>query len=98
MPKISKDKRDKISEHILYYLFSISPDSKFTSDIAKEIARDEEFTKSLLNDLKKNSLVICIDKNPLGIKYEKRQRWMISSKAYSVYQSYQSRNSKINTF
>ena len=48
MPRISQQKKDKISEQILHYLFTISPEAKFVSDIGKEVARDEEFVKSLL--------------------------------------------------
>jgi len=85
MPKISKEKIDKIKEHILHHLFEISPQSKFTSDIAKEIARDEEFTKSLMLALKEKKLVSEINKNPNGADYTKRQRWSLSSEAYSAY-------------
>jgi predicted transcriptional regulator with HTH domain len=45
--KISEQKIEKISEQILAMLYSISPKSLFTSHIAKEIARDEEFRKIL---------------------------------------------------
>lgn len=89
MPSISKSKKDKISEQILHYLFSISPESRFTSQISAEMARDEEFTKSLLLDLEKKGLIARIDKNKEGIDYSKRQRWRISSKAFSAYSSAQ---------
>ena len=48
MPRISESKKKKISEQILSYLFLISPKQVFTSNIAKELARDEEFIKKLL--------------------------------------------------
>ena len=89
MPKISKQKKDKIAEQILHYLFTISPESKFTSEIANEIARDEEFTKTLLLDLKEKSLVIEINKNPEGKSYAKRQRWRLSDKVYEAYKQHQ---------
>ena len=54
--KISEEKREKISEQILLVLYSKNPVPLFTSNIAKEIARDEEFVKSLLFDLKKKNL------------------------------------------
>jgi len=85
MPTISQKKRDKISEQILHYLFTTSPESKFTSQIAEEIARDEEFTKTLLNDLSKKELLSIITKNPQGTQYIRRQRWRLSSKAYEAY-------------
>ena len=45
--KISIQKREKISEQILAYLYSISPRPSFTSHIAEELARDEEFIKGV---------------------------------------------------
>ena len=89
MPKISQQKKDKISEQILHYLFLISPDSKFTVEIAKETARDEEFTKSLLQSLKSKNLIIEINKNPKGKQYSKRQRWRLSDKAFEAYSKHQ---------
>lgn len=90
MPSISKQKKDKISEQILHYLFEISPNSAYTNKIAEEIARDEEFIKLILVDLAKQDLVVCIDKNPSGVKYSRRQRWRLSSEAFAVYKQHQS--------
>ncbi len=87
MPKISQQKKDKIAEQILYYLFSIAPESTFTTEIAKEVARDEEFTKVILQSLKDKSLIIEINKNPKGVQYIKRQRWRISNQAFDAYKS-----------
>ncbi len=87
--KISEKKREKISEQILSLLYPISPKSLFTSNIAQEIARDEEFIKKLLLDLKSKNLVIEIKKNPKGVSYLKRSRWKISDAAYRVYKSHQ---------
>ena len=91
MPTISQVKRDKISEQILHYLFTVSPSSKFTAEISKEIARDEEFTKSILIDLKSKSLILEIKKNPTGKDYLRRQRWMLTNQAYQVYNQSQNR-------
>ena len=99
MPLISKQKKDKISEQILHYLFSISPSSEFTINIAKEIARDEEFTKFLIQDLQKKNLVIEINKNPKGKIYIKRQRWRLSNQVYEAYKNHQNQSNsslKIN--
>lgn len=85
MPNISRQKKDKIAEQILYYLFSVSPEPKFTADIAREIARDEEFTKILLIELHGNKLIARIDKNSSGKEYLRRQRWLLSPRAYEVY-------------
>lgn len=91
MPIISKEKKDKISEQILHYLFSNSPEAKFTSEIAKEIARDEEFIKSLLSELSQKKLVVEVNKNKLGIDYIRRQRWILSPEAFTIYSKHQSK-------
>jgi len=87
--KISLKKKEKICEQILLLLYSVSPKSLFTLNIAEEIARDEEFIKSLLAYLKKKGLVIEVKKNPQGIPYLKRSRWTLSEKAYQTYKNYQ---------
>ena len=87
--KISNEKKEKISEQILAILYSISPKSLFTFQIAKEIARDEEFVKELLMDLKKQNFIVDIRKNPKGISYLKRVRWKMSDEAYSAYKKHQ---------
>lgn len=89
MPKISKEKKDKIKEQIIFFLYSIFPKQVFTSDIAKELARDEEFIKDLLTELEKTELVVKIKKNTQGIEYTRRMRWRISNKAYEIYQKSQ---------
>ena len=89
MPLISQKKKDKIQEQILHHLFSISPESAFTSEIAQEIARDEEFTKDLLLNLKSKLLIIEVNKNPSGKFYLRRQRWRLSSQAYEAYSKHQ---------
>tara|TARA_Y100000310_G_scaffold31612_1_gene29942 strand:- start:1044 stop:1313 length:270 start_codon:yes stop_codon:yes gene_type:complete len=85
MPQISQQKKEKIQEQILFYLYSIFPKQVFTADIAKELARDEEFTKILLLELEKKQLIIKINKNPKGITYSRRLRWRISNKTHEVY-------------
>jgi predicted transcriptional regulator with HTH domain len=85
MPRLSEKKRTKISEQILYYLFSCAPESKFTSEIAEEIVRDEEFIKDLLKRLHDKKLVVLVSQNSAGVAYQKRQRWRLSNQAYSVY-------------
>lgn len=95
MPKISQEKRDKISEQLLHYLFTVSPEPKFTAEIAKEIARDEEFTKSILSFLKQKSLVVEITKNKDGTDYIRRQRWRLSNEAFEIYKKHQA---TFNTF
>lgn len=89
MPKISQAKKDKIQEQILHHLFEISPDSAFTNKIAQEIARDEEFTKELLKELKSKDLIIEINKNSKGAQYSKRQRWRLANKTFEAYNNHQ---------
>jgi len=97
MPVISQKKKDKIAEQILHHLFEISPESKFTSDIAQEIARDEEFIKVILQELQKKSLIVLIDKNQEGTKYQKRQRWRLSQQAYDIYKKHQRAFSQVHS-
>jgi len=85
MPPISQTKKDKISEQILHYLYTVSPSPVFTAAIASNIARDEEFTKSLLVILKSQNLVVEVNKNSQGLLYAKRQRWRLSDKAFEIY-------------
>jgi len=87
--KISDVKREKISEQILAFLFSKSPQAIFTSHIAREIARDEEYVKNILLYLKSKKLVTSIDRNPKGEVYRKRLRWKLSDLAYNIYRNKQ---------
>jgi len=86
---ISKEKKDKISEQILAHLYSIAPKPSFTKHIAFELARDEEFIKTLLKDLKNKRLVIEIKKNSKGLPYLRRSRWRLSDAAYNSYKKAQ---------
>ena len=88
MPRISQAKIQKIEEQVLFYLYGTFPKSSFTSEISRELARDEEFMKKLLINLEKKTLIIRINKNSEGIKYERRIRWRISNKAYEAYKKY----------
>jgi len=87
--KISNEKREKISEQILALLYSLNPQSIFTSYIAKEIARDEEFTKNLLLELRNKKLVIEIKMNPKGVIYKRRSRWKLTNLSYQTYKKHQ---------
>jgi hypothetical protein len=58
--KLSKEKRDKISEQILAFLYQSFPKARFTAEIAGEIARDEEFVKDILFELKDKNLVMAV--------------------------------------
>lgn len=96
MPRLSARKKEKISEQILHYLFSISPEAQFTSKISDEIARDEEFIKTLLVELKAKSVVVEVKKNSEGTEYSRRQRWRLSTPAYEAYRKHQASFSSSN--
>jgi len=84
--KISKEKIERIKEEILAILYKNSLKPMFTSDIASELIRDEEFTKSLLLELEKQKLTVSVKKNSEGIDYSRRIRWRLSTKAMEAYQ------------
>ena len=85
MTKLSQNKREKISEQILSVLFESFPKPLFTSNIARELARDEDFIKSLLHELQEKKLIVKINKNPQGIKYSRRLRWRLANKTHLIY-------------
>jgi len=85
--RLSQTKKDKIAEQILSFLYHSFPDQPFTAEIAREIARDEEFIKRLLFDLKEKGLVSPIRKNAKGEIFTRRLKWRLSQKVYDVYKS-----------
>jgi DNA-binding IscR family transcriptional regulator len=87
--RVSDKKREKIIEQILVVLYSNNPKPLFTSKIAEEVARDEEFTKKLLLSLKKKNITIEVKKNPKGVPYLRRSRWILNKEAYKQYKQYQ---------
>ena len=89
MPQISSKKRDKISEQLMAHLFSSSPEPQYPASIAQELARDEEFVRSLLEDLEKRKLVIRVTKSPSGEDFIRRTRWRLSNQAFDVYKRMQ---------
>lgn len=89
MPTISNQKKEKISEQILHYLFTVSPEAQFTNKIATEVARDEEFTKVLLQDLENKKLVVKISKSSTGTDYNRRLRWRLTNNVYEMYKKHQ---------
>ena len=85
--RLSQEKKDKIAEQILSYLYHEFPNQPFTAEIAREIARDEEFIKRILFDLKEKGLVVPIRKNAKGDIFIRRLKWRLSQKVYDVYKS-----------
>ena len=83
--KISQTKKDKIAEQILSFLYHSFPNQPFTAEIARELARDEEFIKTILFELKEKQLVVPIRRNPKGVIFSRRLKWRLSNKVYDVY-------------
>ena len=86
--RLSQEKRDKIAEQILSFLYHEFPNAKFSAEIARETARDEEFIKALMFELKEKNLVIAIKKNPKGDFYSRRIRWRLSNQAHEAYKQH----------
>ena len=87
--RLSQEKIDKITEQILHYLYQSFPRNPFTAEIAREIARDEEFIKKILLGLKDKELVISINKGKDGEPFTRRLKWKLSNKVYNIYHSKQ---------
>ena len=87
--RISDQKKEKIVEQILHFLYQSFPKNPFTAEIAREIARDEEFVKKLLLELKEKNIVVAIRKNKDGIAFSRKIKWKLSSRVYDLYHSKQ---------
>jgi hypothetical protein len=83
--RLSKEKRDKIAEQVLALLYHSFPAQLHTNAISRECARDEEFIKNLLFELKEKNLVLAIKKNEKGKDFIRRIRWQLTSPAYQAY-------------
>ncbi|MFA7708020.1 MAG: hypothetical protein WCX73_03655 [Candidatus Pacearchaeota archaeon] len=87
--KISQTKKDRITEQILSFLYHSFPNQPFTAEIAREIARDEEFIKIILFDLQTKGLVTSVRKNSNGEVFSRRIKWRLTNKVYDIYRSKQ---------
>ena len=85
MPIISDKNKQKIKEQILLVLYENNLRPLFTSSIASELERDEEFILYLLNDLNSGGFVKKITKNSDGKIYLARKRWLLHPKVYKEY-------------
>ena len=85
MTKISDSNIKKLKEQILSVIYTFHFNPLFTSNIAEEMIRDEEFTLRLLNELKKEGFIEEITKNTNGKKYISRKKWILKSKIYDQY-------------
>jgi predicted transcriptional regulator with HTH domain len=87
--RISQSKKNRIVEQILSFLFHNFPNTPFTAEIAREIARDEEFVKKLLFELKEKNLVVVVRKNNKGELFTRRLKWKLTNSVYDIYKSKQ---------
>ena len=87
--KLSQDKKERITEQILSFLYNIFPEQPFTVAIARELARDEEFIKKILFELRDKELVLSIRKNKNGEIFSRRIKWRLTKKVYDIYSSKQ---------
>lgn len=87
--KISKEKKDRIAEQILLFLYRSFPKEPFTAEIAREIVRDEEFVKKILFELKEKNLIVSIRKNKNGEPFSRRLKWRLTNSVYDIYRSKQ---------
>ncbi|MDO8555838.1 MAG: hypothetical protein Q7R96_01540 [Nanoarchaeota archaeon] len=80
------EKAAKIKEEVLAVLYEQNPKALFTKDVAAAIIRDEEFTKRLLDELKKAGFVREVSLSEKGVAYRARRRWQLSEAAFKAYQ------------
>lgn len=85
MPKISEKKVNKIKEEVLALLYEHPLNPLFTSEIAEEIIRDEEFTLKILKDLYGNGLINEIKTNQKGREFLARRKWALKPSVYAQY-------------
>jgi len=85
MPKISDKKIQRIKEEILSLLYENPAKPLYTSYIAEEMIRDEEFILRVLEELNKEGLIDKIQSNTNGKQYLARKKWTLQPKVYSQY-------------
>jgi Mn-dependent DtxR family transcriptional regulator len=76
MSRISQKNKEKIAKQI-YDLLKIS-DPLFTAEIARQISRDEEFVKKLLEEMRDLGIVKMINQNTYGQEYSRRRKWKLA--------------------
>jgi predicted transcriptional regulator len=85
MSKLSEKNIQKLKEQILSVIYLNHFNPLFTSQIANELIRDEEFVLKLLKNLKKEGIIQEINKNNDGKRYLARKKWLLKNKAYNEY-------------
>lgn len=86
MAKLSARTINLIKDDIISHLYNNQLRSYFTSQIAKEIRRDNEFALKLLSELQEQGLVEQIKKNKQGKQYLARIKWRIPNHVIKAYE------------
>jgi len=87
MVKLSSKTLNLLKDDIISILYEDSLKPLLTIEIARELRRDKEFTKELLNKLKEQEILIEIKKNNKGKDYIKRSRWTINPEVLKKFQN-----------
>jgi len=77
MVKLSSKTLSLLKDDIISILYENNLKPLLTKEIASELRRDKEFTKTLLNELKQQGILAEVKKNNKGKNYIKRIRWII---------------------
>ena len=77
MVKLSLKTLNLLKDDIISILYENNLKPLLTKEIASELRRDKEFTKTLLNELKQKGILAEVKKNNKGKDYIKRSRWII---------------------
>jgi ADP-ribose pyrophosphatase YjhB (NUDIX family) len=77
MVKLSSKTLNLLKDDIISILYENNLKPLLTKEIASELRRDKEFTKTLLNELKQQGILTEVKKNNKGKDYIKRIKWII---------------------
>lgn len=80
MPRISQRTRHRIAEQVLGLLLDAYPTPLTTREIARELARDKEFVKSILEMLLSHGMVRAFEKRS-GSAYSRWLKWQLADEA-----------------
>jgi hypothetical protein len=86
MSKLSNKKRERIKEEVLRVLYENSPKALFTSYIANEVIRDNEFVLSLMKEMERLGVVEGVkSRGNKSVKKKIRTRWRLTNRAFEEY-------------
>lgn len=87
MVKLSLKTISLLKDDIISIIYENQLNPLLTIEIAKELRRDKEFTRVLLEELKKQDILIEIKKNNKGKDYIKRSRWAIKPEVINTFKN-----------